>query len=522
VKLAGTKFRLGPEFILRNVNEIRLDGAVSVLAFIPEAEHAAIAAGTSTYDCASAIAAAHAATKQTSTQPCRTLFWPGGIYRASNVVVDGRFDWRGVGAQSELRALDSGDDHYFVASASYLATGATSVDAPFVIRGMAINAGGYKDHAFVCRAYYPIINECYFYGATNTDFLVSTSGRDGTQVTGSMVNGRLNQCWFGYDAGTAQYNFRSIDPNFKATDWIVTESYFSSASVANFDVRHLAGWIITGNHFYGADESAILRRIDYATIVQGNYFDVGNVEITDGQSGYANSVFGPGNVFNDGILRASFGVNGPNIISKGNTYTEGYILHNYNDVSKKLLSIGDTFNNANPAKWSSGSSAGVIQFDGSFNAYIGQLMYGAFNASTAGGADGVGVLGTHGIGVLNSRPAYVAKAGIYAANAFTMTATVPALAADNVYEIELSMSARDGHTGTLRLAYSMKGVAIYKSGTDSYGLVVTDETITGAQFSSAPAFTLTKVGNTTTVTCTATFADVETVGAYGGAVLRVI
>ena len=72
---------------------------VSVLDFLPKAEHAAIHAGTSRYDCTSGIQAAiNGASK---------VFVPPGVYLTKQLNLKSDVEFYGAGPSSELRAYDS-------------------------------------------------------------------------------------------------------------------------------------------------------------------------------------------------------------------------------------------------------------------------------------------------------------------------------------------------------------------------------------------------------------------------------
>ena len=86
--LGGGFIQVGATVNMQRTVESKLQDVVSVLDFIPQSEHAAIKAGTSTYDCATSIQAALNASKN--------IVFPAGTYRmnsgvsvsANNVCID--------------------------------------------------------------------------------------------------------------------------------------------------------------------------------------------------------------------------------------------------------------------------------------------------------------------------------------------------------------------------------------------------------------------------------------------------
>lgn len=306
------------------------------------------------------------ATKSTSLAAARTLYWPAGDYAASNLSISGYFKWLGDGWGTRLVALNTGSSAYFIASSQYTTAGQTTADLPFVMQDLYIDAAGFKTNCLVVRSFYTMLENCYIRGSIDTDLLISSAGSDGTQIAGTMVNGRIRSCWIGPDGGTdPEYNIRTNDPNFKVTDWMIDGTYLSGADTLNLFIENCAGWVVRGNHFYGATQAWTIERADFTFICQGNIFDGGDVEIGNGNSGQPNMVFGPGNQLNDADVIASFGVNGSNIYSIGNKYFNGQIIHNFSSAAKTLISMDDVFNNATPI---SNAGAGLVKTYNSYNA----------------------------------------------------------------------------------------------------------------------------------------------------------
>lgn len=71
----------------------------NVLNFLPEAEHAGIRAGTSTYDCTSGI--------QKAIDNASKVFVPAGVYLVKQLNLKSNVEFYGEGANSELRAYDN-------------------------------------------------------------------------------------------------------------------------------------------------------------------------------------------------------------------------------------------------------------------------------------------------------------------------------------------------------------------------------------------------------------------------------
>lgn len=476
-----------------------------------------------------AVADAYSATKFAGGTPGRKaiVYFPEGIFIVNNVTISGYVRWVGAGRnQTVIKASSTGDSTYLVASATYLQDSYAFCDAPFEIDGITFDGAGVKTNTFVCRAFYPVFRSCGFAGANGgANLLLSASGRDGTALSSTMVNGSIHSCWFGSAANPSALSavdLDTIDPGAKITDWIVSKCFFTGGAVCTHNLRLIkvsAGWMISNNHFYGATLSLYIMGAIFGTSITSNIVE-GNVEMYTIAGATAGATFGPGNVVYDGSFTAGFGLGGgAGIVSVGNSYMSGYILHNYFDGSKVLVSQNDYFSNATPLRWHHGASTGVITVINGFNALTNVVMNGSSNAVQSQTGNDFTVTTYN---VLNTHAPFVARAKISAANAFTLTAVVPVLPTDTLpYKVSFTQCARTNHTGTVRLNYAMDGIIVRNSG-GTYAMTIGSETLTGAQFTVQNAWSLIASGSQLTITITATFADVLSQTAYGGAVLTVM
>lgn len=90
---------------------------VNVLSFLPEAEHAGIRAGTSTYDCTGGI--------QSAINGANKVFVPAGVYLVKQLNLKSDMELYGEGPTSELKALDNSTACEFML-VTYVRDGGTS------------------------------------------------------------------------------------------------------------------------------------------------------------------------------------------------------------------------------------------------------------------------------------------------------------------------------------------------------------------------------------------------------------
>jgi hypothetical protein len=205
------------------------------------------------------------------------------------------------------------------------------------------------------------------YGATDTNLLISSTARDGTALSGTMVNGVIQDSWLGYANTTADYNIRLVDANFKTTDWHVINNYFSNSKKMDLFLTTSAGWNVQGNHFYGA-KSAQVERGNVGTRFVDNYCET-ECTFYGCTTGFPIMQIGPGNYFMAHVYFNFYGTGYPKdiIVSTGNSYgKDAEIRHSYFDSEKVVACRDDVFAGSQPFKfYSSGSEAassnGIIQ-----------------------------------------------------------------------------------------------------------------------------------------------------------------
>jgi hypothetical protein len=280
----------------------------------------------------------------------KALLFPPGTYSVSNLTA-GTTPWFGVPRQSIIKARNSGDAGYLVASSQWLAAGSVSASNPWKVDGLDFDANGFKTYGVVVRAFFTKFYNCQFKGSTDTDLLFSTDARDGTLLSSTMVNNEVRHSWIGVDGSTAQYGIRTIDTNGKATDYMIVGNYFSGASVVNLWAQLSSGWVVAENHFYGTGPSSVyLYKPNIGTIYANNYSEKEVRFGSPNTSATTPVTYGPGNFFSTHVW-ADFNNTGNLIVSTGNTYsTTAELRHAYFDPSKVLVSQGDTFGNATPFK----------------------------------------------------------------------------------------------------------------------------------------------------------------------------
>lgn len=464
----------------------------------------------------------------------KNVYFPAGTYSVSNLTHGTTVMFGDAHFNTMIVARNSGDADYLIASPQWLATGSTNASPPTGFYNLFIVGNNFKKYAMALRTYYTNIVDCYICNSTDTDLLFSSSGRDGTALSGSMVNNTIERCWLGYDAGTAKYNLRTIDPNGKCTDYHLIDCYLSSASLANLQVVNSAGWNIQGNHFYGSSLNANIQRPNIGTTVVDNYFEE-EVYMGGASGGYYSATIGPGNFFL-GSVWAQFTNNSATvdtIVSIGNNYGQGALLyHNYNDISKVLVSKNDVFQNGYPFRWYTNgtpatNSQGVIRVEQSTLPSINRTLSVTSIGSTASATPGIlrcpvswennqyqtpGLLPSDNFDGYYPRVSKNNRVFLNVNTAVTLTVSAPELTDDDCYNIVVNAGQWQNHSGTARTQYNAILQIVQKASTNVHYINKISENITGAQWTVVPTYSIAVANGIVTLTITATPATTDGYG----------
>ena len=286
------------------------------------------------------------------------IYTPQGTFYIDNLTVYDYITIEGESRDSSrIYATSTGvDAHYLIKTSKYETGNSANTQVEF--RNIEVHAQGNRENAIIMRAFGSTVEKTYIRGATDTDLLVPTQARDGTDIGFTMVNNVIINNWIGKDAGTAKKNFWLKDNQNKATDMTFTGNYVSSASEVNIRIETLAGTEVSGNHIYGGAVNAIFLRGGLGTRISDNYFE-GDWSVNNMLAFDTAWEIGPGN-YTVGDVSIDFGNDGTNIQSKGNTY-KSTVLHNFFAANKVFTSSSDTYTLANPFLFSSGGSTGTIK-----------------------------------------------------------------------------------------------------------------------------------------------------------------
>jgi hypothetical protein len=476
----------------------------------------------------------------------RNIFWPAGEYEFTNIV-HGKTSWIGEGKLNTnilASPVEEGvDEDYLIASPTWLVAGSEWPSDPAGFEGLTIDALGRRKWTYAMRTFQTPIDHCRIRGGTEADLLVSTPARDGTLSAGTMVENLFSNCTIGQTGGSSKKNLHILDPNGKATDYNLLDTWLCGASEVNGDIATAAGWNIQGLHVYEGPVSLKLRNPSLGTRMVDSFFE-SKLDISGGGADFSPIVYGPGNFFQAPVL-VSFENNGlsmDQVVMLGNTYgRQSQLRHNWFGQTKRLVSKGEAFRPDVPFAFYSGgvqanSSTGVIELDGA--TILGQAGGISTTFSGPGSSVGgvapmpsafaehkyrtVGSVGWHHDGgrVSNSDKHLSVLAspeealnGVVKIPVFTTM-----VGGDHAFLVDVYVAQREFHTGPQRTKFHRKYAVVKKSSTGTYHTTLFNETYDAAEWTVAPELVISDVGDMTEITFTGTVATDD---GYGPFVMQV-
>lgn len=289
-----------------------------------------------------------------------------------------------------VTARSGGSADYLFAPARWLTADANKAftQQPFMARNIVFDANGLKSKGVVGKSFWLRFFNCYFIGATDTDFELTRQAQDGTaQSSGYNGDGIwFASRWFGTGS---TYQFRSrgtaADDLDASTDGALVLNAFDGQSAADYGVTlgDGGGWIGALNRLYGhATAGAWIKRVSRGFMWALNNMDAATgipAMIVGALGSFKNGVIGPGNKWY-AKLQADFTADGSSerfvvladhFISKSNPATTATAVHNNNNANKELVLLGCVSLADYPYERGAGNTAGIVKV---FNSWCGDAF----------------------------------------------------------------------------------------------------------------------------------------------------
>lgn len=392
---------------------------------------------------------------------------------------------------TDLVALDASDPTMpLIYSEAYNIPGNNFADQRQKFINPRIDGRGIVNFCLLVRSWNSRVINPYIRGATDTDLAWHTSAKDGTALTSTFVNNRLEGGWVGVDRNTAQYNVRVIDPSNKATDMLTLNTIMSGATVRNFEYDTTAGHKFSGNHTYLAPESGQFIKGGTSFRLTENDFEdsvvFDNMLATDDVWD-----FGPSNVFRKDLI-LKFGNNGFVIQSKNNTYNRN-VIHDFNSADRIFISEGDTYTDDDPFLFLPGGSSGRVRTIDCYLANPTQRRHITSEFSSSKFQWDLSPYYTYG-----NVPIYPINGLALGNGPKTATAIVQHdFTVDSKRTIEFDIVTGANFSETPRQLYYARIGWITRGSTGNVSRLYVQEILDGAQFTSSPALSIVNNGDGT-------------------------
>ena len=106
--------------------------------------------------------------------------------------------------------------------------------------------------------------------ARGSGIRLTSKNRIGTQISNSMVNGQITDCFI---ESSGLNGIEVIDSGNSITDWDLIDNWVASSGKNGVYMENTAGWKIIGNHIYGVGENAIVASRMFGSTIADNYIE---------------------------------------------------------------------------------------------------------------------------------------------------------------------------------------------------------------------------------------------------------
>jgi hypothetical protein len=289
----------------------------------------------------------------------QALILDAGTYLVSNLVLPAVNNAQMIGrGKPTIKKKSGGDNSYLVASYNWV-NNVTNAQPPFDVRDVIFDGASIAATALMWQSWNSNLERLEITGATSHGMVATAVTKNGTTISGTVVNIRYSGCIFHDNGGSG---FKTNDPNRnQITDEMMDRCFAYSNGGYGTQFQGSAGLIMRGCHMYGnTSGSASFDLFDYGTIIADNHFEDDVHLLTP----YDNiGRIGPGNIFKSKLCM-DFGPSGSKlvIVSFGNQFylSTGQISHTYFGSNCYGYSVGDHFETSTPFAFSNGSSPGTI------------------------------------------------------------------------------------------------------------------------------------------------------------------
>ena len=230
--LGGGFIQAGTGAVQRTV-ESKLQDVVSVLDFIPQSEHAAIKAGTSTYDATTKI---QAAIDAVSSAGGGTVFLSSGTYKTTaSLVVKSKVELKGDGTPSRVNGATSSTRILHYGNNAGILIQAPTVTTDVTIRNLELN--GVNSGAFGIGILLDAhTNSGAIYGVRLVDVVVCNFPNYQILQNGTVFDVLCDSCTF-HNYGRAAGNLYHVGPNGVPGQQSFTNCFFVNCTANSWAFR---------------------------------------------------------------------------------------------------------------------------------------------------------------------------------------------------------------------------------------------------------------------------------------------
>ncbi len=153
--------------------------------------------------------------------------------------------------------------------------GNNASDAPVTIRNLTVDANGANNtgdnNGIILMSYWSTVENVQIKNCEGHGLMVSATESDDTEITNTLVETRIRSCDFRTITGNGIWVRDDSNTTQTVTDGFVRDCVFQNCDGNGVQIDSAAGWVVSGNHFYGVKKSCIVAKRAWETKITENY-----------------------------------------------------------------------------------------------------------------------------------------------------------------------------------------------------------------------------------------------------------
>lgn len=215
-----------------------------------------------------------------ASSPGDVVYYPAGTYLVSSTIklLKSR-TYQGAGREySVVKMANSANLDAVMASETWLSTTSTSADNPINVLDLKIDGNKANQSSglgvgLALITYWNTVQNLEVVDCRGDGILVTSMRDDTTEISNTAVEAKVVRCAVRQSGGIGIHVQDPSPSTQSVTDGFILDCIVDTTGAEGIYIGSAAGWLVRGNHIYGASNTAIYLDRGGFTRVEGNYIE---------------------------------------------------------------------------------------------------------------------------------------------------------------------------------------------------------------------------------------------------------